>query len=317
MTERGMKLIDEYIELVKKRLPVSIADDVGFELKSYLEAAALDFGNGKLSEDGAKRAIAEFGAPADVASEYTESLIEKQQIDFENVKESVIWKMVILIALGHLSMIPASVMGRTGDLFQLAMGFNSIAFISLIWVVGIGLVVVRFYFKRKRSQFEDGDEILGKKGNLTKLIDLIISLSFLLPFALSSISLGYYPLIWYRWWGNPITFLFNILFGSVLITIALSMRVGIFALNALGKQIHVSQMILVISGILLCISYGFLIAAIILYPLPFVGFAPTLAICSWILLPLVAFDTSLNDTRIQMNEKRRRMLSMDERETAS
>jgi len=323
LNKKGMMLIDEYIELVQTRLPASIAEDVGIELRSYLEAAALDVGNGEITEDSAKRAIAAFGAPADVASEYTESLIHKQQNEvrstitdtyFENVKESVIWKMIFLIALGHLFMIPAAASVGGGNIYLAVMSFSFFTFMVMIWVLGIALVGTRFYFKRKRSQIENGNGILGKRGYPTQSIDLIISLFVLIPVSLSLVSLEYFSVHWENGWGNLNSFLFNFTFGLTLIIIGLTLRVVVFALNALGKSVKMPQMILVFSGILLCISYGFIAEVLYLYPFALGSIRVTWLICSWVLLPIVAFDTSLTDTKIKMIEKRRKMLSLDESE---
>ncbi|MBD3407016.1 MAG: hypothetical protein GF411_12935 [Candidatus Lokiarchaeota archaeon] len=73
MIENGTKIIEQYLEFVKSHLPDEIADDVIDELRVYLVEAATDLGNGELTEKSAKKAVARFGAPSEVAKEYRDS----------------------------------------------------------------------------------------------------------------------------------------------------------------------------------------------------------------------------------------------------
>ncbi|MDF1538716.1 MAG: hypothetical protein P1Q69_07420 [Candidatus Thorarchaeota archaeon] len=75
MTEDALKIIEEYLSLVREYLPSSIADDIVDELRGYIVEAAEEEGAGTLSVESAKRTVSRFGAPSEVAEEYKESML--------------------------------------------------------------------------------------------------------------------------------------------------------------------------------------------------------------------------------------------------
>lgn len=74
MSEEGERVIETYLTLVRRYLPVDIADEVITELEHYIIDSAMERGNGKITEQAAKQTVARFGAPSEVAEEYILSM---------------------------------------------------------------------------------------------------------------------------------------------------------------------------------------------------------------------------------------------------
>lgn len=74
MTEEGLQIIEDYLSLVKAHLPADIAEEVIEELRSYIREAASDNEEGMITNISAKRTVARFGAPSEVAEEYRFSM---------------------------------------------------------------------------------------------------------------------------------------------------------------------------------------------------------------------------------------------------
>lgn len=89
MTENGLRIIEQYLGFVRSKLPEIIADDVIEELRVYLQEAALEIGEGEMTEKSAKKAVARFGAPSEVAREYRESIgcEDTTQLDYIEPKD--------------------------------------------------------------------------------------------------------------------------------------------------------------------------------------------------------------------------------------
>ena len=75
MNDDGETIIEEYLTLVREKLPDSIADDVINELRSYMFESARDQGDGEITVQSAKKVVAQFGAPGEVADEYKYSML--------------------------------------------------------------------------------------------------------------------------------------------------------------------------------------------------------------------------------------------------
>ena len=74
MSEDPQIVIDEYLALVREKLPESVADDVISELGSYMAEMAVELGGGEITVDSAKKTVARFGSPGEVADEYKYSM---------------------------------------------------------------------------------------------------------------------------------------------------------------------------------------------------------------------------------------------------
>ena len=75
MTEEPDRIIEEYLALVNEHLPESISDDVITELRTYMYETARDLGEGEITLQSAKKVVAQFGAPSEVAEEYKYSML--------------------------------------------------------------------------------------------------------------------------------------------------------------------------------------------------------------------------------------------------
>jgi hypothetical protein len=75
MKDTALGIIEDYLQLVRRHLPVSIAEDILDELRDYMVEAATEEGGGTLSPESAKRTVSRFGAPSEVAEEYRESML--------------------------------------------------------------------------------------------------------------------------------------------------------------------------------------------------------------------------------------------------
>jgi hypothetical protein len=75
MNDEGESIIEEYLVLVREKLPDSIANDVISELRSYMHESARDQGEGEITVQSAKKVVARFGAPGEVANEYKYSML--------------------------------------------------------------------------------------------------------------------------------------------------------------------------------------------------------------------------------------------------
>jgi hypothetical protein len=89
MNSEGESVIEEYLVLVREKLPESIADDVISELRSYMHESARDQGNGEITIQSAKKVVAQFGAPGEVADEYRYSMFP-ETIPVEAVPEEIV-----------------------------------------------------------------------------------------------------------------------------------------------------------------------------------------------------------------------------------
>lgn len=84
MIEEALTVIENYLKLVRDYLPESIAIDVIEELRAYIIDAAEEEGGGSLTVESAKRTVARFGAPSEVAEEYKESMmLDEEEEDAE------------------------------------------------------------------------------------------------------------------------------------------------------------------------------------------------------------------------------------------
>jgi len=76
MTEDPYVEIGDYLNLVRSHLPNEIADEIIHEIRTYLIEMAQDLGHGQVSIEPARRSIARFGAPSEIAQEYSRSILD-------------------------------------------------------------------------------------------------------------------------------------------------------------------------------------------------------------------------------------------------
>ena len=84
MTEDPDMAIDDYLNLVRSHLPNEIADEIIHEIRTNLIEMAQDLGHGQVSIESAKKSIARFGAPSDIAQEYSRSILDAENYAIED-----------------------------------------------------------------------------------------------------------------------------------------------------------------------------------------------------------------------------------------
>ncbi|MHA1484446.1 MAG: HAAS signaling domain-containing protein, partial [Candidatus Thorarchaeota archaeon] len=78
MTEDSYVEIDDYLKLVRSHLPNEIADEIILEIRTYLVEMAQELGHGQISAESARRSIARFGVPSEIAQEYSRSVLNAE-----------------------------------------------------------------------------------------------------------------------------------------------------------------------------------------------------------------------------------------------
>ncbi|MFW9814783.1 MAG: hypothetical protein ACFFEW_02580 [Candidatus Thorarchaeota archaeon] len=115
MTNDPMIIIEEYLALVNEHLPESISEDVINELRSYMIETATELGDGEITHQSAKKVVAKFGAPSEVAYEYKHSMLpdqypsddiekESEKEFTDRVRESISYSDTFFQALGILTL---------------------------------------------------------------------------------------------------------------------------------------------------------------------------------------------------------------------
>jgi hypothetical protein len=74
MTEDPDVAIDDYMGLIRSHLPNDMADEIIYEIRANLVEMAQELGHGQVSIESARRSIARFGAPSEIAQEYSRSI---------------------------------------------------------------------------------------------------------------------------------------------------------------------------------------------------------------------------------------------------
>jgi hypothetical protein len=177
MTDEPISVIEEYLALVNEQLPESISEDVITELRTYMVETARDIGEGEITLQSAKKVVAQFGAPSEVAEEYKYSMLPETippkseatpdvkplsqfegepQVEVEEpqprkdptasplrvflqgVSIAVTWAFLVVL----MSTLIGPIWLYPGSLLFL---------LSQIALVGIGLGVLSFYLKRHKT----------------------------------------------------------------------------------------------------------------------------------------------------------------------
>ncbi len=79
MSNNAEQIIETYLTLIQQNLPNCLLDEVIPEIRDYLTESATELGGGELTASSAKRAVARFGAPSEVAEEYKSSMLLKEE----------------------------------------------------------------------------------------------------------------------------------------------------------------------------------------------------------------------------------------------
>jgi hypothetical protein len=90
MNGEAMWVIEKYLQLVREYLDESIADDIIGEIRVYLVEAAEDLSQGEISVEAAKKVVAGFGAPSEVAKEYSSLTTDESETKKEPSEEFLV-----------------------------------------------------------------------------------------------------------------------------------------------------------------------------------------------------------------------------------
>jgi len=229
MIEEALHVIENYLRLVRGYLPSSIAIDVIEELRSYIIEAAEEEGGGILTVESAKRTVARFGAPSEVAEEYIESMMYDES---EEDRETALPPTPAPIPSSTRA--PIQEHKPPDNLSSNIEGFLHFLLVAIIWIsitslaagvaavlvvpLQIGLVagfglwiffintvkgitpIKRYYddwpFLQKLTTYPDN--FLPKQDRAWMNLDLILSLSAMVSFIFTPIFIPAIPFFIYR-----------------------------------------------------------------------------------------------------------------------
>ncbi|TFG07141.1 hypothetical protein EU538_09180 [Candidatus Thorarchaeota archaeon] len=178
MNSEAEQVIETYLALVGQNLPDSIMDEVISEIRDYLIESATDLADGEMTVASAKKAVARFGAPSEVAEEYRDSMIleeeapaigrealpagsegiEAQYID-QDIEEGDVNRRFVAIGLAFAQYV-LDILIWSGLVLILSAGFvPSFFFANLLPVTG-AIVALIVYFERSKknlARFVDTD----------------------------------------------------------------------------------------------------------------------------------------------------------------
>ena len=306
----GKRLIEEYIELVKSRLPKSIADDVSSEIESYLEAAAADIGQGNITEDSAKAAIAAFGSPADVAEEYIETLADSEKMEvrtavtdtyFDAITNNVKTKTNLIIGFGHIIILPLSLLlYDTPLLFQLLIWGGFFVFILFLVTVGFTNRMLRRRFNRNEETFSNGNSVLPHRQGASISIEIVFLIIILVICMVGFGSFEEWVISLARSWRTyHMVYSVSVLglIGIAFLGIAVSVRLIGDVLEFINEYDRISYACIIASGLFIALTYGFAITSIFVGQ-TILGVTGVVVLLLGIpVLGLISLNTAIYDTK--------------------
>ncbi|MFX1483682.1 MAG: hypothetical protein ACFFCP_10920 [Promethearchaeota archaeon] len=242
MTGNPEIVIEEYLALVKEHLPESIAEDVISELRSYMLETAGEIGNGEITEQSAKKVVAKFGAPSEVAREYKYSMLPEtipfdveeskgkpvEVEDYESSKKktvtystaflqsvvvAILWAIIITLASTPIGPIWPGFNSTIVLLFQLSVVMIVLGAITYSRMVANVILFERSYPEWSRIQrlLTLPDNYIREATNLFSILDVLASFAgFVITF-----TSNFGPS--YIWFNMVITFPVSLLLFSKMI----------------------------------------------------------------------------------------------------
>ncbi len=303
MNNTGIGYIEEYVHLVRRYLPESIADDVSSELSSYLTEMARDLGQGLVSEESAKKAIARFGAPAEIAAEYATALVSAEGKKREKstsvsvnrvIRSRIENRTIAWIGFANIvaSVVVISISWPSSSFLIHASGF--VLMMLLLSVLGIGLIRITF---KKVPTSNVSQDTRWNRGPFQSVLDMSISVMFIYVVVKS-----YETIIQ---WNSEVLLPFEIhraiVIGLVIVVIFLVLRIfsDISELTKRGNRIAAG--LLLISGWVYAIAYGVLFGAyLMMYN---INITEVIAYIGMILLVFIAYQTATAEIRFRVGKK--------------
>jgi uncharacterized integral membrane protein len=143
MNDEGESIIEEYLILVREKLPDSIAEDVINELRSYMHESARDQGAGEITPQSAKKVVAQFGAPGEVADEYKYSMLP-ETIPEEIIPSEIVQEPLQIAKQEPLQQLKPQLTPISQD--NLTVSYTSFAVVtsilSWIWIIIVSLFTI-------------------------------------------------------------------------------------------------------------------------------------------------------------------------------
>lgn len=246
MTENPEIIIEEYLGLVNEHLPESISEDVISELRSYMIETAREMGGGEITSQSAKKVVAQFGAPSEVAREYKYSMlpdtipleqgahpIEQEKIEeYETPKKEVKSYLGALLQTGSVAIIWASIITilstLIGPIWLNFLASTVLAIQLLIVIIAFGVVTYirernhEILFVRSYPEWSSVQKILTLPENLIKesayessILDILGSLAGSVLFLVHSIAPSYFWLVIMVTIPACVLFLLKMIIGSI------------------------------------------------------------------------------------------------------
>ena len=301
MTTDPYAEIDDYLKLVRSYLPDKMADEIIHEIRTYLIEMAQELGHGQVSAESSRRSIARFGAPSEIAQEYSRSILDiedyahddepnYEEPDHESVQCIVErFPKQILTTFGLLltwfALFALMVLGVAYSLapphvfyFETVLDWVIIASIFSV------LILVYFLYRLVLARIIGSSSVFGERSEIEIVIDFIASFIAMLFVAAGGSAL--HPLYWDNYGADSAWLMLRLLgFTSFVMVIFVLIRLFGDLLSLARPKDRVRAIkILASSGFMVSMGFAVVIGAAI----PIVG--PHLLLWSdYTLLAFIAF----------------------------
>ncbi|MGY5861894.1 MAG: hypothetical protein RTU09_05930 [Candidatus Thorarchaeota archaeon] len=300
MTEDPDVAIDDYLDLVRSHLPNEIADEIIQEIRTYLVEMAQELGHGQASIESVRRSIARFGAPSEIAQEYSKSNLDVEGYAHddereyeESSRESVQvvierFPRVILTTFGlfltwlvlfALMVVLVAYSLAPPHVFYLETVIDCIILASIFSV----FILVYFLYRLVLARIIGGSSVFGERSEIEIVIDFIASFIAML---FVSGGLALHSLYWDKY-GADSAGLMQRLLGFASFAMVIFILIRLFGdLLSLARPKDRVRAIKILASSGFAVSLGF--AVVIGASIPIVG--PHLLLWSdYTLLVFIAF----------------------------
>jgi len=192
MNEDPYAEIDDYLNLVRLHLPDEIADEIIHEIRTYLVEMAQELGHGQVSIESVRRSIARFGAPSEIAHEYSRSILDAEDYahddepDYEESDRESVQVLIkrfpkqILTTFGlfltwfllfALMVVLVAYSVAPPHVFYFETVFDCIIIASIFSV----LILVYFLYRLVLARIVGSSSVFGERSEIEIVIDFIVS----------------------------------------------------------------------------------------------------------------------------------------------
>ena len=301
MTKDPYVEIDNYLALIRSHLPNEIADEIIHEIRTYLVEMAQELGHGQVSIESARRSIARFGAPSEIAKEYSRSILdgedyahddepdyekpdrESVQVIIERFPKQILTTFGLFLTwfvLFALMVVVVAYSLAPPHVFYFETVFDC-AIIASIFAV---LILVYFLYRLVLARIIGSSNVFGERPEIEIVIDFIASFIAMLLIGVGG-SAMFLP--YWENYGMDSAWLIQRLLGPTTLVMNMFILIRLFGdLLSLARpkdRVRANK-ILVSSGFVLSLGFAIIIGAAI----PIVG--PHLLLWSdYTILAFIAF----------------------------